>query len=82
MRYLISSDAAGALGAQYFMVGDVTGDISLRRSPMLDKSKTVNYTVRFSFYYSIIKRFKHVSFRSHESTGDLSQPVFVGHRSY
>uniref|UniRef100_K1QE50 Protocadherin Fat 1 n=1 Tax=Magallana gigas TaxID=29159 RepID=K1QE50_MAGGI len=44
VRYLISSDAGSALGAQYFIVDDVTGDISLRQSPKLDNAKTVDYT--------------------------------------
>lgn len=47
VQYFISSNAGSALGAQYFMVDDVTGDISLRQSPMLDNARTVDYTVRF-----------------------------------
>ncbi|XP_061182372.1 cadherin-related tumor suppressor-like [Saccostrea echinata] len=44
VRYSISSDAGSALGAQYFMVDEVTGNISLRQSPMLDNARTVDYT--------------------------------------
>lgn len=66
VRYLISSDAGSALGAQYFIVDDVTGDISRRQSPKLDNAKTVDYTVRFKFYNSIIKRFK-ISILGHMS---------------
>lgn len=47
VRYFMSTDAGSTLGAQYFMVHDVTGDISLRQSPMLDNARTVDYTVRF-----------------------------------
>ncbi|XP_061182374.1 protocadherin Fat 4-like [Saccostrea echinata] len=44
VRYSISSDAGSALGAQYFMVDEVTGNINLRQSPMLDNARTVDYT--------------------------------------
>nr|XP_022314372.1 cadherin EGF LAG seven-pass G-type receptor 3-like [Crassostrea virginica] len=45
IRYFISSDVGSALGAQYFMVDEITGNISLRQSPMLDNARTVDYTI-------------------------------------
>lgn len=47
VRYFISSVPASAQGAQYFMVDSLTGNISLRQSPMLDSARTVDYTVIF-----------------------------------